>query len=177
MSSSSSVRALGAAALVAFCAPALAVEDLRALEVVGQRGQSLEQTRRDRYECHNWSVAETGEAPLATPADDLEPQDADRDRRRERIDRTIAGAVIGAGIGSLFGHGYRRDAGERVLAGAAVGAAIGAATANGREREVDAAADAEAAEPSDYLRALIACLEGRGYSVHLPTNAELTASR
>ena len=172
MSSSNAMRALGVAVLVALCAPAAAVEDLGALEVVGQRGQSLEQTRRDRYECHNWSVAQTGETPLAAPADDLEPR-GDRDRRRERMDRAIAGAVIGAGIGGLFGHGHRRDAGERVLAGAAVGAAIGAATADGRGRE----ADAEVVEPSNYLRALTACLEGRGYSVHLPTEAELTASR
>jgi len=157
MWSSNAVRALGAAALVALCAPAMAVEDLRALEVVGQRGQSLEQTRRDRYECHNWSVAQTGETPLAPTADEREPRDA----------------VIGAGLGSLFGNGRRHDAGERVLAGAAVGAAIGAATADGREREVEA----EVPEPSDYLRALTACLEGRGYSVHLPTVAELTASR
>jgi uncharacterized protein YcfJ len=172
MSSNKSVRALGATALLALCVPAMAVEDLRALEVVGQRGQSLEQTRRDRYECHNWSVAQTGETPLGVTADEPEPQDV-RDRRRERIDRTIAGAVIGAGLGSLFGHGRRHDAAERVLAGAAVGAAIGAATADGRERQ----AEAEVAEPSDYLRALTACLEGRGYSVHLPTEAELTASR
>ena len=173
MSSSNVMRALGAAVLVAFCAPAAAVEDLGALEVVGRRGQSLEQTRRDRYECHNWSVAQTGETPLAAPNEDLEPRDADRDRRRERVDRAIVGAVIGAGIGSVFGHGHRRDAGERVLAGAAVGAAIGAATADGRGREADAAV----VEPSNYLRALTACLEGRGYSVHLPTAAELTASR
>jgi len=165
------VRALGAALLFALCAPATAVEDLGALEVVGQREQSLEQTRRDRYECHNWSVAQTGETPLAVPAGEPEPQDADRDRRRERIDRTIAGAVIGAGLGSLFGNGRRHDAGERVLAGAAVGAAIGAATADGRGRE----AEAEVAEPSNYLRALTACLEGRGYSVQLPTDAGMDA--
>jgi hypothetical protein len=173
MSSSNAVRALRAAVLVALCAPAAAVEDLGALEVVGQRGQSFEQTRRDRYECHNWSVAQTGETPLAPTADEPEPRDADRERRRERIHRTVAGAVIGANIGGLFGYGRRRDTAESVLAGAAVGAAIGAATADGRERE----AEAEVAEPSDYLRALTACLEGRGYSVHLPTDAELTASR
>jgi hypothetical protein len=175
MSSSSSARVLGAVAVVALCAPAVAVEDLRSLEVVGERGQSLEQARRDRYECHNWAVTETGETPLAKPAAEPERRDADRERRRERGSRAIAGAIIGAGIGGLFGDGYRyrRDSIEPVLAGAAVGAAIGAATARGPEREVEA----EAAEPSDYLRALSACLEGRGYSVHLPTDAELTASR
>ena len=173
MWSSSSV--LGAAVLVAVCAPLAAVEDRRALEVVGQRGQSLEQARRDRYECHNWSVAQTGETPSAAPIDEPEPRDVDRERRRERVERTIAGAIIGAGIGSLFGDGYRHrhDEGERVLAGAAVGAAIGAATAKGREPDTEA----EAAGPSNYLRALSACLEGRGYSVHLPSGAELTANR
>jgi hypothetical protein len=83
----------------------------------------------------------------------------------------IARAITGTRWNGWVLH--RRDAAERVLAGATVGAAIGAATADGREREVEA----EVAEPSDYLRALTACLEGRGYSVHLPTEAELTASR
>jgi len=172
MSSSSAWCALGAAVLTFAAAPAWSGEDLRALEVQAQRGQSLEQTRRDRYECHNWAVEQTGETPAAAPLDD-EPR-AERDRRQERIDRAIIGAVIGAGIGSLFGNAHRHDDGERVLAGAAAGAAIGAATAGGGERE-DAAAEPE--QPSDYLRALTACLEGRGYSVHLPTAADLTASR
>jgi hypothetical protein len=44
---SSSKPALGAL-LLALCLPASAAEDLGALEVVGQRGQSLEQTRHDR---------------------------------------------------------------------------------------------------------------------------------
>lgn len=150
--------------LVALCLPAAAVEDLRALEVVGQRGQSLEQTRRDRYECHNWAVEQTGESPPAAPADD-EARAGEGELRRERIDRAVIGAAIGGAVGGLLGNGRRRHSSERVLAGAAAGAAIGAATAgDGRDRS-----DAREAEaPSDYLRALTACLEGRGYSVALP---------
>jgi len=154
-------------------APAWSAEDLRSLEVQGQRGQSLEQTRRDRYECHNWAVEQTGDTPVAAPADD-EPTPVEPTRRQERVERAIIGAMIGAGIGSLFGNGHRHDDGEHVLAGAAAGAAIGAATAGGGERDQPRV---EADEPSDYLRALTACLEGRGYSVHLPTKADLTASR
>jgi hypothetical protein len=157
-------------ALLALSLPAVAAEDLRALDVQGQRGQSLEQARRDRYECHNWAVEQTGEAPPATPARD-EPRGGKRELRRERIDRAIVGAAIGGAVGSLFGNGWRRHSGDRVLAGAAAGAAIGAATA-GSGREEDASAETE---PSDYLRALTACLEGRGYSVSLPTAAELGA--
>jgi hypothetical protein len=157
--------------LLAACLPAGA-EDLRALEVVGQRGQSVEQTRRDRYECHNWAVAQTGESPAAAPAGD-EARDGDRALKRERIDRAIIGAAIGGAVGSILGNGHRRHSNDRVLAGAAAGAAIGAATAGGGERREAAAAD----EPSDYLRALTACLEGRGYSVAMPTAADLTARR
>ena len=96
-----------------------------------------------------------------------------RELKRERVDRAIVGAAIGGAIGSLFGHGHgwRRHHGDRVLAGAAAGAAIGAATAKGGREE-----EATAEEPSHYLRALTACLEGRGYSVSLPA-AGLTASR
>lgn len=150
--------------------PAGAAEDLGALEVVGQRGQSLDQTRRDRYECHNWSVAQTGETPTAAPARE-DARDSERDVKRERVDRAIAGAAIGGIVGSIFGSGRRHRSSDRVLVGAAAGAAIGAATAGGNERDDSAAAE----EPSDYLRALTACLEGRGYSVAMPS--DLTASR
>jgi hypothetical protein len=73
-----------------------------------------------------------------------------------------------------LGSGRGHDTGEHALVGAAAGAAIGAASAGSKRKE---AAAAEAEGPSDYLRALTACLEGRGYSVALPTAAELTASR
>lgn len=168
----SSSKSLLFCALAAWSLPAAAAEDLRALEVQGERGQSLDQARRDRYECHNWAVEQTGAAPPAAPAGD-EPRDGKRELRRERIDRAIAGAAIGGVVGSLFGNGWRRHSGDRVLAGAAAGAAIGAATAGARRNE---SASAET-EPSDYLRALTACLEGRGYSVSMPEKAELTAGR
>lgn len=173
MSSSNGRCALVASALMLVAAPTWSAEDLRSLEVQGQRGQSLEQTRRDRYECHNWAAEQTGDTPVAAPADDA-PRRVGPTRRQQRVERAIIGAMIGAGIGSLFGNGHRRDDGERLLAGGAAGAAIGAATAGAGEREQR---QVEADEPSDYLRALTACLEGRGYSVHLPTKADLTTSR
>jgi hypothetical protein len=149
------------AALMLASLPAAAAEDLRALEVQSVRGQSAEQARRDRYECHNWAVAQTGQAPPAAPA--AAPPDVDKgDLRRERIGRAIIGATIGGTIGSLFGDWH--DANENVLAGAALGAGIGAATAGAGRKEEPAAPEG----PSDYLRALTACLEGRGYSVALP---------
>jgi hypothetical protein len=166
----SSGKRLLAALALASSLPAAAAEDLRALEVEGLRGQSLEQARRDRYECHNWAVAQTGESPpflpAAAPADDGKGQ-----LKRERIGRALVGAAIGGTIGGLFGDWH--DANEQVLAGAAVGAGIGAATA-GAGRPKEAAAPEG---PSDYLRALTACLEGRGYSVSLPPPGTARVSR
>lgn len=157
------------ASLVLVALPAVAAEDLRALEVRGLRGQSQELARRDRYECHNWAVAQTGQSPPANPA--AVPPDADKaDLKHERIGRAIVGATIGGAIGSLFGDWH--DANENILAGAAVGAGVGAATAGAGRKEAPPAPEG----PSDYLRALTACLEGRGYSVSLPS-PDLTASR
>jgi hypothetical protein len=150
------------AALVLSALPAAAAEDLRALEVRGLRGQSAEQARRDRYDCHNWAVAQTGQAPPAAPVA-APPDTGKANLRRERVGRAIVGATIGGTLGSLFGDWH--DANEAILAGAALGAGIGAATAGaGRKAEQPAAPEG----PSDYLRALTACLEGRGYSVSLP---------
>ena len=106
--------------------PAAAVEDLRALEVRGLRGQSAEQARRDRYECHNWAVAQSGQSPPAAPVP-APPVDNKADLKHERIGRAIVGATIGGTIGSLFGDWH--DANENILAGAAAGVAIGAAMA------------------------------------------------
>ncbi len=166
------VGVIVAVALLAVLRSAAAAEDLRELRVDGQRGQTAEQARRDRYECHNWAVAQTGQVPPAAPQNDEDRGDAQRERRAERIDRAIMGAAIGAGLGGLVRAARHDDPSHGVLAGAAVGAAVGAATTPSSREPA-----AESEQPSDYLRALTACLEGRGYSVAMPTAAELTASR
>lgn len=178
--SSSNHAAAAAGSLLALVlgAPTHAAVDLANLQVLPQRGQSAEQTRRDRYECHNWAVEQTGVAPPAAPTRD-EAKATDRERRAERWGRVLAGAAIGAGVGGLIDaadehHHYRGHDADGALAGAAVGAAIGAAT--GRKRERDAEVDPET---NEYLRALGACLEGRGYTVASPsaeTSAALTRS-
>ena len=158
------VTLAGAALALLAGLSAYAAVDLAALQVTPQRGQSSEQTRRDRYECHNWAVEQSGLVPAAAPVQDDRDTRADRARRAERINRVLNGAAIGAGIGGLIRATQDRDASRGVLAGAAVGAAVGAATASRSDRESDSPTDGEA----DYLRALSACLEGRGYFVALP---------
>lgn len=157
MSSGSGV----AASLLVAClaaVPARAAVDLAALQVAPQRGQSADQLRRDRYECHNWAVDQTGSMPPAVPADD---RDTKRERRAERIARVLTGAAVGSAVGGVVRAAQDKDPSNGVLAGAAVGAAVGAATSEPR-------GESSAEDPGDYVRALTACLEGRGYTVTLP---------
>ncbi len=75
-------------------ATAGAAIDLSQLQVTPQRGQSADQARRDRYECHNWAVEQTGEVPSAAPAPNQDAADAAK--RADRIGRIATGAAIGA---------------------------------------------------------------------------------
>jgi hypothetical protein len=160
------------AAGLVLCATASAAIDLSKLQVMPQHGQSADQARRDRYECHNWAVEQTGETPSANPG----PQQsaADAAKRADRISRIITGAAIGASIGGLLGAGHDYNPGEDIVKGAGVGAAIGAATGAAHEKKHEAATP----EPgSNYLRALTACLEGRGYTAAMPSPGEKVAQR
>jgi hypothetical protein len=174
-SSSRYTRALvAAAAAVAAVGAAMAAEDLAALRVDPQRGQSADQLRRDRYECHNWAVEQTGQTPVAQSDEREQPSDAKREKRAERANRAIVGAVVGSMIGGIASSGRHHDYGDSVLAGAAVGAGVGAATA-GKARGKD---KAEAVpQQSEYLRALSACLEGRGYTVTMPSPPSASTRR
>jgi hypothetical protein len=165
------------ASVAALIGAANAAEDLSHLQVTPQRGQSADQARRDRYECHNWAVEQTGETPIAASAREPEEQAREEQKHAERVGRVVNGAAIGAGLGGLVRATQNENPANGILAGAAVGAAIGAASGRAKERK-EAKAEAEAVPvPSDYLRALTACMQGRGYTVALPAPAEAVASR
>ncbi len=164
-------RAIAIAAGLTLTASAGAAIDLSKLQVTPQRGQSADQARRDRYECHNWAVEQTGEVPSASPAPEQDAADAAK--RADRIGRIATGAAIGAGIGSLFGGGH--NYGEDIVKGAAVGSVIGVATGAAHDKKQQKQAGPEPG--SDYLRALSACLEGRGYTVSMPAPPNAVAQR
>jgi hypothetical protein len=164
-------RAVAIAAGLALTASAGAAIDISKLLVTPQRGQSADQARRDRYECHNWAVEQTGDVPSASPAPEQDAADAAK--RADRIGRIATGAAIGAGIGSLFGGGH--NYGEDILKGAAVGSVIGVATGAVHDKKQQKQAGPEPG--SDYLRALSACLEGRGYTVAMPAPGNAVAQR
>lgn len=137
--------------------------DLRALQVLPQHGQSADQARRDRYECHLWAVDQTGVIPSAEPTEDK--GDNESRARGERIGRIVNATILGAGLGGLIRAVEHRDPDGGVLAGAAIGAAVSAAKTRPREHAKRSELDSGS---QDYLRALSACLEGRGYKVVVP---------
>lgn len=165
MSSSSAVRHLFPIACLIFVAQAAVAADLASIVAEPLRGQSADRARRDRYECHNWAVAQTGRVPgRSEQAEAAEPL-----ARAERIDRVITGAGIGATVGGLARATQNKNPSHGVLAGGVIGAAVGALI--GRDRPDD-----ETDEVFDeYFRALSACLEARGY--RLSVDETVAASR
>jgi hypothetical protein len=136
-------------------------------------GQSAEQQDRDRYDCYQWAIQQTGFDPSAP---NVPPH--------ERIQvvggppavapgsGVAAGAVTGAVLGAIVSG--PRDAGAGALVGAVLGGVLGgaaetaqneqAAQANTRivERQQSVLLERKA---SDFRRAAGACLEARGYRV------------
>lgn len=136
-------------------------------------GQSAAQQDRDRYECHLWAVRQSGfdpSLPLPPPAPRVEviagpPPGHD----------TAVGAVTGAMIGALVGHPH--DTAEGAIVGAVAGVTLGALSDSTRQAQsenlqryqdqIDAQRMARLERTArDYRRAMSACLEGRGYTVH-----------
>jgi len=151
--------------------PAIASADIF---VYAAHGQTEKQLDRDRYECHNWAVAQTHYNPsdphLAPHQQIQVVAVADPPPPHDTVVGAMAGAMIGAAIGSPH------DAAQGAVVGAIAGGAMGAASDSARQRQAqhatgqnNATAQAERArleqQASDYKRAISACLEGRGYTV------------
>jgi len=138
-----------------------------------RNNQTAEEQKRDRFECYNWAVKQTGFDPSRLSAEGprqitVEPAEAPH---HDATVLGVTGAIIGAAV-SRPSH---------ALGGAAIGAVVGSAagsvsdadrevTAEHIERSENANQRAQYAQLSqraaDYRRAMGACLEGRGYSVH-----------
>jgi hypothetical protein len=135
-------------------------------------GQSSEQQARDRYECYQWAVKQTGFDPSQLS---LAPhQRIDVEPAVPAGHDTAAGAITGAIIGAAVSN--PRHAGGGAILGAIAGAAMGAANDSARQEHADrlqhrfdaregqhqAAIEEQA---GNYRRAMTACIEGRGYTV------------
>jgi uncharacterized membrane protein len=136
------------------------------------QGQTPEQTDRDRYDCHEWAIKQTGfdpSAPGTPPHDQVRVASGPPPGTNTAIG-AVAGAILGAVIAGPRDSGFGAVAGG--ITGAAIGSAGDAANAQAQNDQVRAirAQDARQAAAVDqkaanYRRAISACLEGRGYSV------------
>jgi len=129
--------------------------------VYPSKGQTPEQQKKDRYECHTWAVQQTGfdsTRPQATAAGSAQPSQGGLLRGGAR------GAAVGAVGGAIAG-----DAGKGAAIGAATGALFGGMRRADQRRRQEAVQHQQAAASSQnsasYNRALGACLTGRGYTV------------
>jgi outer membrane lipoprotein SlyB len=140
---------------------------IAAVYVYPANGQSDSQLDRDRYECHQWSVKQTGYDPSQVHS------------ASERVEvvsaappgaSTAAGAVTGAILGAAVSR--PRNAGGGAIVGAVAGAMVGAAVDENRQERVDRVQERydrrheqAVQQAQGYRRAITACLEGRGYTV------------
>jgi len=138
------------------------------LYVFPAKGQSQEQTERDKYECYQWAKRQTGFDPMQAPgATSAPPQET------ASTTSPIRGALRGAAVGAVVGEIANDDAGKGALAGAAGGALIGGMRRRNQARSQHQAEQDWAQEQSaqytqrrnEYNRAYTACLEGKGYTV------------
>lgn len=136
-------------------------------------GQDREQQDRDRYECYLWAVKKTGFEP--SQAGMAPHQRVKVVAQRAPGTDTAVGAVTGAVIGAAVSRPEDRVGGAVI--GAVAGATLGAVSDASRQQQTqriqqsyDQANERQQAlldqQARDYRRAMAACLEGRGYSVH-----------
>lgn len=134
------------------------------------QGQSPAQQDRDHYDCSIWATKQTGfdpSAPNVPPEERVRVVSAGPPPGTGTALGAITGAILGAAIAGP------RHGGAGAVVGAITGGALGTAADAERaqqtqevvvpDRQAEAAIRAHAAE---YRRALSACLQGKGYSVH-----------
>jgi hypothetical protein len=125
-----------------------------------QKGQSPQQQQQDRFECHQWSVQQTGFDPMmggAPPPPVAAPTGG-----------ALRGAAGGAALG-VVGGAIGGNAGRGAAIGAGTGAVFGALRQNNQVRNANAQQTNQfqqaGQQRESFDRALRACLSGRGYTV------------
>lgn len=142
------------ASIVIFGAGSLNVQ-AQGLMIYPAQGQSPQQQQQDQYNCHNWSVQQSGYDPNNPPQSSGPSLGS---ASKETLRGGARGAAAGAAIGAIAG-----DAGK----GAAIGAVGGAMKRGFQERDrQQQAASAPPPGLDNYNRAMKSCLGALGYSVN-----------
>jgi len=131
------------------------------LFIYPQRGQSPEQQQRDRFECHQWAVQQTGFDPMmGAPPPPPTPAPTTG---------AVRGAARGAALGAV-GGAIGGNAGRGAAIGAGTGAVFGTMRRNDQIRQAESQQWAHAGQVGQqrdsFDRAVRTCLSGRGYTVN-----------
>jgi len=141
------------------CEPAVAQQ----MYIYPTQNQSPDQQNRDRYECHNWAVQQTGVDPTRSQMAGAPPS------YEAQQGGVLRGGARGATIG-VIGGAIAGDAGKGAAIGAATGALIGGFRRRDQQRRQEQQRrnyeQQQAQVGGAYNRALAACLRGRGYTVN-----------
>ena len=120
------------------------------------KGQSQEQTEKDKFECYSWAKQQTGFDPMVAST---APQQSSASKD-STVKGAAKGAAVGAGVGAIAG-----DAGK----GAAVGAAFGGLKGRNQRKQAEQVQQQQVSQANqkinEYNRAYSACLEAKGYTV------------
>lgn len=134
-------------------------------------GQSNELLADDRFACHNWAVDESDFDPVElgvqTPRTVRVPLP-----RNNTEGATQQGTIVGSVAGGLIGS-REGNTSEGTIIGAVIGTLAGAVIEGRGQRKSEELRNAERqsriaeydALRSNYRRALMACLVGKGYTV------------
>ena len=149
-------------AVVLVCAAGVGMAEMY---VYPSRGQSQKQQEKDRWECHEWAVQQTGVNPEQIANEATAPETYGD----EAVGRWAAGgAARGAALGAV-GGAIGGDAGKGAAMGAAMGGMMGIMRARRRAEMQyeynESLASRRRSELTQYDRAYKTCLMGRGYTV------------
>ena len=138
------------------------------LIVYPAKGQTSQQQASDEQACYAWAQQQVG--PLAKgPNPDSAAQagkaKADSAAQGAAVKGAAGGAVGGAAVGAAAG-----DAGRGARVGAVAGALRGRRAKKQAEQQAEAQSRAQAQaqggqQANIFKRAMVACLQGRGYTV------------
>ncbi len=131
------------------------------------KGQSQEQTEKDKFECYGWAKQHSGFDPMAPPTTSAPPPQAEA-KQGGVVKGAARGALVGVAAGAIAGN-----AGKGAAIGAASGGLVGGMRRRDQNtREQQAQKQWEQQEVSkytqgrnEYNRAFAACMEGRNYTV------------
>ena len=145
--------------------PALAQD----LYVYPAKGQSAEQTEKDKFQCYEYGKNSTGFDPMETPtATRAAPAQSEGSVAGDAGRGALGGAALGGVVGAIAG-----DTKKGLAIGAASGGLFGGMRGNRQRKSEQQAHEQWEQEQvatynqnrSNYNRAYTACLEGRGYTV------------